>query len=64
MGMGVSADVALRKVELTVFGNGVAILQVDATLAGRFDLSPQEYQARFDAVQHLIVMTSLAILSD
>src|SRR6516162_8249382 len=62
--MAVGTDVDVVEKYLAVLDAREAVAKVDATFANRLDLGPQEGDAGFECVEHVVVVERLAVFGD
>ena len=60
----IGADVRTDQPQLAIFDSGVAILQIDASVAQRFDLRAQKHNPGFHRVDDFVIVPRLAVEGD
>ena len=60
----VRADVHVHQPDLTAIDARIAVAQVDAPLPNRLDLGAEQRDPRFPRVEHVVVVTGLAVFRD
>lgn len=62
--VGVGTNVTVQKPDLSALNKTVSILEIHSTVSSGFDLSAGKDDSRFQPLQNLVIMKSLAVYSD